>query len=195
MNRILTALALLLVLSEPAVAQQSGGGIVNFGARGCPSAALTSTGDIATITASGCFQDSGISSTAIPASSLSLGQLTNSLGGDVNLSNPCSFFDGPSVAQGTTGTWFASGSVVLTDTAGVASYFCKLWDGTTVIASGAATSPNANQFASISLSGYLASPASNIKISCKDGTATTGVMKFNASGASADSTVSVFRIK
>src|SRR2546426_953355 len=37
--------------------------------------------------------------------------ITNSLGADVALNNTANYFDGPSVAQGTSGTWFASGTV------------------------------------------------------------------------------------
>src|SRR5512146_502647 len=46
------------------------------------------------------------------------GFVTNSLSGNVALNNISNFFDGPSVAQGTGGTWFASGTVTLTDTSG-----------------------------------------------------------------------------
>ncbi len=44
------------------------------------------------------------------------------------------YYDGPSVAQGTTGTWFVSGTAVVTQSANVNDIVtCKLWDGTTVI--------------------------------------------------------------
>jgi hypothetical protein len=121
------------------------------------------------------------------------GQLTNSLGGDVALNNTANYFDGPSVAQGSTGTWWAAGTVSLLDTnSGV--IYCKLWDGTTVISSAvfnvAANAPN-----SLSLSGFLASPAGNLRISCRDSTVTTGSIKFNSTGNSKDSTISVHRIQ
>jgi hypothetical protein len=105
------------------------------------------------------------------------------------------YFDGPSVAQGTSGTWWASGSVSLVDTGSLAQIYCKVWDGTTVIASNSAISTNTNFNTGIALSGYLASPAGNIRISCKDITATTGKILFNASGNSKDSTISVHRIQ
>src|SRR6185437_11882324 len=120
--------------------------------------------------------------------------LTNSLGANVLLNNTANFFDGPSVAQGTSGTWWASGTVTLTDSATVADFVCKLWDGTTVISAATSTSESATHFASISLSGYLASPAANIKMSCRDLTAATGSMPFNSTGTSKDSTISVHRI-
>lgn len=119
--------------------------------------------------------------------------LTNSLGADVNLSNTSNYFDGPTVAQGTTGTWFASGTVSIGDTVTGSTFDVKLWDGTTVIAS-ARTSTGSAAFTAISLSGYLAAPAGNIRISVKDVTTTGGTIRFNSTGNSKDSTISAFRI-
>lgn len=126
------------------------------------------------------------------ALAVSLSLLTNTLGGDVALNNIANFFDGPSVAQGTSGTWFASGTVTMLD-ASAATYDVKLWDGTTVIAS-TRVDANPNGVVSASLSGYLATPAANIRISVKDATNATGSIKFNSSGSSKDSTLSVFRV-
>ena len=119
--------------------------------------------------------------------------LTNSLGGDVALDNTSNFFTGPTVAQGTSGTWWATGSVMLTDTAGGANFVIKLWDGTTVIDS--ATMNTASAIVQrVTLAGKLTTPAGNIRISVKDTTATTGKIIFNGSGESKDSTLTVFRI-
>ena len=120
--------------------------------------------------------------------------LTNSLGADVSLNNIANYFTGPTVAQGSTGTWWASGIVTFLDTTSADTFYAKLWDGTTVIASGAVTTGGANFLASISLSGYLASPAGNIRISCRAPNATTGKIVFNATGNSKDATVSAYRI-
>jgi hypothetical protein len=128
-------------------------------------------------------------------SSVSASPLSNSLGADVLMNNTPTTFDGPSVAQGTSGTWWAAGTVTLLDTAGTASFICKLWDGTTVISSAQANSVAASALISISLSGFLATPAANIKISCRDISSTSGKIVFNSSGLSKDSTVSVFRIQ
>jgi hypothetical protein len=123
-----------------------------------------------------------------------LGQpITNSLGGDVALNNTGTYFDGPSVAQGTLGTWFAIGGVTLIDTGGSAQFYCKLWDGTTVIDSRNTESTAFNVPTTIGLSGYLPSPAANIKISCRDISGTTGKILFNATGNSKDSTLTVNR--
>jgi hypothetical protein len=120
--------------------------------------------------------------------------VTNSLGADVALNNTANYFLGPTVAQGTAGTWFASGTVEVYDTAGAASIHAKLWDGTTVIASVETSTPGAGNAISISLSGFLASPAGNIRISVRDVSSTSGVLAFNTTGNSKDSTLSAFRI-
>lgn len=120
--------------------------------------------------------------------------ISNSLGADVNMNVTANYFAGPSTAQGTTGTWYASGNVTFNDTAGAATVYCKLWDGTTVIDSDAVNTPGINAFGSMHLSGVLASPAANIQIGCRDITSTSGVIKFNQTGNSKDSTLTVIRI-
>ena len=121
--------------------------------------------------------------------------LTNSLGADVALNNTGNYFDGPSVAQGTSGTWFVSGTVTVYDTAGSATFYAKLWDGTTVISSAIITAYGAVSLPmSISLSGYIASPAANLRISVRDITSTSGQIRFNATGNSKDSTISAVRV-
>ncbi len=123
-------------------------------------------------------------------------QVTNSLSGDVNLNNTGTYFDGPSIAQGSTGTWYCSGTVSVIDTAGGASYSAKLWDGgANVAASGLTITTATNQTTVIALSGYVAAPAGNMRISVKDGTSTSGLIKFNASGNSKDGTLSCFRVQ
>jgi hypothetical protein len=127
--------------------------------------------------------------------SVNLTTVINSLGSDTALSNTGSYFDGPSVAQGTSGTWFASGTVTVSDTGSAAVINCKLWDGTTVISSAQSRVTGAGVSMSISLSGTLPTPAANIKISCNDATATTGKILFNGSGNSKDSTLTAHRIQ
>jgi hypothetical protein len=123
-----------------------------------------------------------------------LSPITNSLSGDVALNNTALYFDGPSVAQGTVGTWFVSGTVTVDDTGGAANFYAKLWDGTTVIASGAVQISAASQRRTISLSNFITSPAGNLRISCRDANGTTGVILFNQSGNSKDSTITAIRI-
>lgn len=124
------------------------------------------------------------------------GPLTNSLGADVNLNNTGTYFTGPTVAQGTSGVWFVSGSVVVQDgTAGANLINAKLWDGTTVVASarGVCDGSGASQI-TLAMSGYISSPAGNLRISVNDATTTAGLIKFNASGNSKDSTITAIRI-
>lgn len=120
--------------------------------------------------------------------------LTASLGADVTLNNTATYFDGPSVAQGTSGTWYASGTVTCVDTAGAAQFRARLWDGTTVVASSVFSSAGLGSLASISLSGFFTNPAGNIRISVKDVTSVSGAIKFNQSGDSKDSTVTAVRV-
>jgi hypothetical protein len=122
-------------------------------------------------------------------------QITNSLGSDVALNNTSNYFDGPSVAQGSTGTWFASGTITLIDNTSPATVNVKLWDGTTVIASCNYRIANNGVPFAVSLSGYIVSPVGNIRISAKDVTTTNGSILFNSSGNSKDSTISAFRVE
>lgn len=124
----------------------------------------------------------------------SMSAAANSLAADVDLSNTGTFFDGPSVAQGTSGTWFASGTVTLLDTAGAAEFFVRLWDGTTTIASGYTKSTGASAGVTMSLSGFLASPVANLRMSVRDITSTSGKIKYNSTGLTLDSTITVLRI-
>lgn len=141
--------------------------------------------DNTTITAA-----SGIISTATPLPA----PLTKSTSADIALSNVTLYFDGPSLTQGTSGTWWVSGTVTLLDTAGAAQFQSKLWDGTNVIASGSDQSAGGSQPIAVSLSGFITSPASNLKISCKDVASASGKIVFNQTGNSKDSTISAMRI-
>lgn len=124
----------------------------------------------------------------------SLTSISGALGADVALNNGATYFDGPSIAQGTTGTWFVTGTVVLIDTGATATIHCKLWDGTTVIASASFRSSNTSAGCAVSLSGIITSPVGNLRISCRDVTATTGIILFNQSGNSKDSHITAVRI-
>jgi hypothetical protein len=124
-------------------------------------------------------------------------QITNSLSGDVSLNNTSTYFDGPSVAQGSTGTWFCSGTVVYKNAATFGLLNIKLWDGTNVAASAYfdTSGLNATQVMPVSISGYISSPAGNMRISVKDTEGTSGALVFNQSGNSKDSTISCFRVQ
>ena len=121
--------------------------------------------------------------------------VTNSLGADVTLNNVVTYFDGPSVNAGTTGTFFVSGTVCLTDTTGGATFTMKLWDGTTLIASARINQAGGTTTnLSCALSGFITNPTGNLRISVQDGTNTAGKILSNASGLGKDSTITAFRL-
>ncbi len=138
-------------------------------------------------------QLTAISSLALPTAT----SFTNSLASDVALSTTANYFDGPSVAQGTTAaqTWLAMGTVTVTDTSTAANIIAKLWDGTTVMASAVMeTSLIGGDFVALALSGIITSPVGNIRMSVRDSSSGAGVMKANATGNAKDSTVTAIRI-
>lgn len=137
-----------------------------------------------------------VTSSGTITADLNVTSFTNSLSGNVLLNNVSAYFDGPTVAQGNgSGTWLATGTVTIRDTTAAASILCKLWDGTTVIASTNPTTPAASAYVSVSLSGQISNPQGNIRISCQDLTSTSGVMAANSSSAGKDSTVTTWRIR
>lgn len=132
--------------------------------------------------------------TGLPAASIVSSNDTNTIGADVALNNTGLYFTGPICNQGVTGTWLATGTVSLADSAGAAAFNVKLWDGTTVIASARTQTYAASGVMSVSLSGVITNPAGNIRISVQDATSTSGGIAFNNSGNSKDSTLTVVRI-
>lgn len=126
-------------------------------------------------------------------SPVSMGVITSSLVANVLLNNTANYFDGPTVSQGNVGKWFASGTVTVYDSAGTATIMAKLWDGTTLIASTVQEVSVANKNVSISLSGFIDSPAGNIRISARDVTSANGIMAY-AQGNAKDSTLTAIRI-
>ncbi len=181
-----TATAALNVFTSTlqGVAPASGGGTANFLRADSTFAVPPGTGVTSVTCGTGL---SGGTITTTGTCAVSLTTATNVLGADVLLNNTANYFDGPSMAQGTSGTWWVSGAVTVTDPTS-AQIHCKLWDGTTVISSSSVT-VGAGFEGSISLSGFLVSPAANIKISCKDITTTGGKIQFNLTGSSKDSTI------
>jgi hypothetical protein len=117
------------------------------------------------------------------------------IGGDVALNNTGTFFDGPtqSVVAGV-GCYYVSGTIAFKDTAGAAQCHAILWDGTSTVVSGNLTTAAANFVGAMALSGYIAAPAGNIRISVKDATSTSGAIIANATGAGKDSNLTCIRV-
>jgi len=139
---------------------------------------------------------SPITSSGDISAGVSLTKSTNSLGADVTLTPTNTYVDGPSVAQGSTGTWCAFGTVTLQNASAATNHYdVRLYDGTTVIASTQAIQTITGVQAVVSLSGCLASPAGNIRISARNSDNNTAAFKFNISGNAKDSTLTVFRIQ
>lgn len=137
----------------------------------------------------------GYTKPVLPAATVvSLTSTSDRLVSNVALNNVAAFFDGPSASQGSSGTWFATGTVTIEDTGQAAFFVCKLWDGSTVMDSCHATSAAAGATVAVSLSGVITSPAGNIRISVKDLTAATGLILSNISGLSNDSSITAVRI-
>jgi hypothetical protein len=163
-----------------------------------------STAGTGTVTSVGLTNTYGLTITSSPITTsgninaeVGLSSASAVLGSDVSLSNTSTYFDGPSMAQGSTGTWFACGTITLQDISNSSSNInVRLWDGTTVMASAVVTtqSGNPNARVSVALCGIKASPAGNIRISAKDASATTGVIKANQSGDARDGTIYGFRL-
>ena len=122
--------------------------------------------------------------------------ITNILGADVNLSVTGTYYDGPSVAQGTVGRWQVSGHVTVQNAVGGDIVNVKLWDGTTVIASCrmSLVSVSGAYHGVAHLSGYITAPAGNLRISVSPVSRTDGVIAFNASGNSADCRIDATRV-
>lgn len=121
--------------------------------------------------------------------------ITNALTANVPLSGSSAYNNGPSIAQGSSGTWFVTGTVTITNTSVASKFNAKLWDGTTVVASSGNVSFSPGNPTSISLSGFITSPAGNLRIDVADTAgSTSGLILFNNTGSSQDSMISAIRI-
>jgi hypothetical protein len=116
---------------------------------------------------------------------VALSKVSNFLAAPVALNNTATWFDGPSMAQGTVGTWWVSGQVSVKSTdAGWTTVRCKLWDGTTVIADGEVSYLSGTmELATLTLSGWITNPAANIRISCRDTVGTNGTISADSIAA------------
>jgi hypothetical protein len=108
-------------------------------------------------------------------STCGLSHFENTLGGNVLLNDTSNFFVGPSIAQGSTGTFSAKGTATIGSSSPNDPIVCKLWDSTTIIADSTFLVPNNGRFP-IPLSGNITNPAGNIRISCRDTVSVNGTI-------------------
>lgn len=151
----------------------------------------TNSASVATLNGTQTFQNKTISAAN---NTINLTPKSNSLTGATTLTTAGTYYAGPQVAQGTSGTWLAMGTVLVIPNAGGNLITCKLWDGTTTFASTlnvvASTSGE-----SVSLSGVKASPAGDIRISCSNQSSNGGsIAATNGIDGNTASTLSVIRI-
>ena len=161
---------------------------INTGAMGVASTATTQTaGDNSTKLATTAYVDT---------TRVSAARVTDSLLANVSMNVLGTYFTGPSVAQGSTGTWFVSGTISLSNPVGGDVVDVKLWDGTTVIASTriTMTSVGIAFYEAVALSGVITSPAGNLRISAAGVSRIETVISYNISGNSKDSTITAIRI-
>ena len=119
---------------------------------------------------------------------------TNVLVNDITMTNTANFYDGAVVVQGTVGTFLVMGGATTFSNNPTVNYNAKLWDGTTVIASGSNNTQAQSTGTSFALSGVIKNPAGNLRISVNDSTHTTDLIKANDSGAGKDTYVVAIRI-
>lgn len=132
------------------------------------------------------------SGTLPPARLGGLNVAVNSIASNVAMNNTSLYFDGPTLTQGSTGTWYASGTVTVNSST-ADSIVCKIWDGTSTIANGVIQIA-AGGTGSISLSGAFGTPPGNIRISCRDTSSANGIINSSADSTAKSSTLTAFRI-
>lgn len=126
---------------------------------------------------------------------LNMQTIVNQLTGNVSLNNVANYFTGPTVAQGSTGTWLALAVVTCVDTGGAATFNARLSDGTNLKGSTQITSAGANSYVTIPLIGQFSAPPGNIRVEVKDATAVTGAISANDGvSGNVNSTLIVIRI-
>jgi len=122
--------------------------------------------------------------------------ITNALTANVALNNIANFFTGPSVAQGSTGTWFAMGTITVGGgSAGIIAV--KIWDGTTVLASSTFESlagPGSNGQGFTIIGKPITNPAGNIRISVRDLSNTDNFILYDERSLTLSSSITAIRI-
>lgn len=128
------------------------------------------------------FSSSGTSATLVGVAS--------ALTSNVTIGTTGTFFDGPSVAL-TAGTWHLTGAVTVQIGGGSNTVTCKLWDGTSVLASSQTSTGYAGWTMAIPFSGQVTLTGSDTyKISCTGTTSSDGTILAAATSNSAGNNAS-----
>ena len=149
-------------------------------------------GAFTTISASGAVTISG----TLTGGATLFSPITNALTANVALNNTANFFTGPSVAQGSVGTWLAMGTITVGG--GSTSVMAiKIWDGTTVLASSTFASlagPGANGYGFTIIGKPITNPAGNIRISVRDLSNTDNFILYDERSLTLSSSITAIRI-
>lgn len=135
-------------------------------------------------------------SVKIPIAQFNMSPLTNSLGANVPFGTVSTYVTGPQVAQGVSGTWFVSGTILCSGGPLNPFFNAKLWDGTTIIAStSVALDGSVGAVIPLSLSGIITNPAGNLRISASNSRDGSGQLTANINdGTTKASTITAIRI-
>ncbi len=102
------------------------------------------------------------------------------LGSNVNLSSTTTYFDGPSLSLAA-GTWLITAAVTCSSSGGATSFVAKLWDGTTVYASGEADSRAGTRGATVHIHAIVVlASTTTVKVSATSDD-TASIMRTNTS--------------
>lgn len=140
-----------------------------------------------------CILTTGTTAASWSVSYPPLTYLTNSLGSPVTMTTSSTAYDGPTVSQGTTGTWLVMGGLMVNTPAGNNTVGIQLWDGTTNIATGG-NSSGASQQVNTHLSGIITNPTGNLKLTATNFSASGGTIAINNGAAAPSSYITAIRI-
>lgn len=154
---------------------------INTGALGAASTATTQTaGDNSTKLATTAYVDRLTSSSSAVLAAL------------VAFTDTVTFFPGPKVSQGSTGTWLAIATATM-QAGATANFIGKLWDGTNTKATPIG-SADSSAFVAMTASGIFTAPPGDIRFDIRNSSDASGAIIANASTLGMDSSITVIRI-
>ena len=123
-----------------------------------------------------------------------LSSFSAALGANVALNNTATWFDGPSIAQGTTGVFLVIGHLTFINSANNINPSIRIYDGTSVWASGRGSTWTAGAASIATISAIVTNPAGNLRLQGNDPQFTTSTMLANFSGQAKDCMINAARI-